>query len=156
MKKVISLFLTILTVISFGICSYAETKSSIPGESVPMENRYRYKMEYEYINSKNIYVSEEEAETELKFETALRSSMVGMTLAPFAPLTLAAAGSFAEFAVSKFYASPYNAAGNYSVKVYSARRLRIDRLTGEKHTIRSGYKFKATHKSHTYSRTFWF
>lgn len=64
-------------------------------------------------------------------------------------------GDFTEWLISNFYTNPTAAAGKYTIKHRSVKKMQVNILTGSAALLESGYQFQVTHNGKTVSYTLW-
>lgn len=120
----------------------------------PKDNRNYYVFEYTPLDRTVIIdISEEQARTEALYAAAIRK---GVNTSAAKTLNLHIFGNqlISQF-TSKFYHSPYEAAGKYYVTAEYVKHLEVDRLTGKKHPIKTGYRYTVKHGNKEDVRTYW-
>ena len=171
MKKLISSMLVVTMLTGSGILSYADTvdnsidstvfeENEVLEENSLFSNRYVYIERENYLDSDSFTISEEEARTIREYDGYFRnymrvclstvifnSKIVGFFVGNSSP--------FIDKCQSKFYHSPYDAAGRYDVTVYSVKKIKKDLLKGTESIIRSGNRVEIEHDGKTVSFTGW-
>lgn len=168
MKKLISSMLVVTMLTGSGILSYADTvdnsidstvfeENEVLEENSLFSNRYIYIERENYLDSDSFTISEEEARTIREYDGYFRGFMkeiiskadgVGVTNIP-------KIDSIMDRCLSKFYHSPYDAAGRYHVTFYSIKKIKKDLLKGTEHVIRTGNKLEIEHDGKTVKFTVW-
>lgn len=159
MKTFRTIFVSIITIVMivtnvFAGNSLLETFENADNELVLRHNRYYYKTEFKYADTNKIVVSESEAQYEEDLRNIFAEGIgeiVG-TYMGFGQDT----HDFISNSINLFYKSPYSAAGTYYVYTYEAKRLRVDRLTGESRVVDRGYKFIIGHGEKEIERIYWY
>lgn len=172
MKKWISSMLVVTMLISgSSVMSYADgldkdmkitklEEKQLPEVEPLRANRYVYIERENYLDSDSFTISEEEARTVREYDGYFRNYMRGClsTVIFNSKIVGFFAGNSSPFidkCQSKFYHSPYDAAGRYDVTVYSVKKIKKDLLKGTESIIRSGNRVEIEHDGKTVSFTGW-
>lgn len=169
MKKWISSMLVITMLISgSSVMSYADgldkdmkitklEEKQLPGVEPLRANRYVYVERENYLDSDSFTISEEEARTIREYDGCFRGFMKDIiSKADVAGVTnIPKIDSIMDRCLSKFYHSPYDAAGRYHVTFYSIKKIKKDLLKGTESVIRTGNKLEIEHDEQTVKFTIW-
>jgi len=171
MKKLISSMLVVTMLTGSGILSYADTvdnsidstvfeENEVLEENSVFSNRYVYTEREEYLSSDSFTISEEEAATIRQYDSYLRNCMsvclIRAVISSDVKAFFTSLGSpFIDKCLSKFYHSPYDAAGRYHVTIYSVKKIKKDLLKGTESVIRSGNRVEIEHDGKTVEFTGW-
>lgn len=171
MKKWISSMLVVTMLISgSSVMSYADgldkdmkitklEEKQLPEVEPLRANRYVYTERENYLDSDSFTISEEEARTAREYDGYFRNYMVvslsGVTNSQVRGIFIGFGSPFIDKCLSKFYHSPYDAAGRYHVTVYSVKKIKKDLLKGTESVIRSGNRVEVEHDGKTVSFTGW-
>lgn len=109
--------------------------------------RYKYRTEYRYGSwvTKNITITASQAKSEATYESAILHAVS----------TIPLLGPFTNWLISNFYTNPTAAAGKYTIKHRSVKKMQVNILTGSAALLESGYQFQVTHNGKTISYTLW-
>lgn len=162
-KRIISLLVVVALVLSSNIMSYAEiSQLNIKDLTFNQErsNRYYYKTVYVPMDEPDLEfsITEEEASTIQMYDELIKAAI--QQCFEFFGEEMGVLYACADFMIGKYYHSPFDAAGDYTLTRLSARRIRVDRLTGKQRIVRRGYKIKTfleglDGSSSSHSRVFW-
>ena len=166
MKKLISSMLVVTMLTGSGILSYADTvdnsidstvfeENEVLEENSVFSNRYVYTTEQDYLTTRYFTISEKQAETNGKYASFLRELMKKALGYVFNPGDSWIVDEIMGEVIDTMYTSPYEAAGEYEVEMYSVTQYKKDLLKGTKSVVRTGNRVIIHHAGKSVSKTIW-
>ncbi|MGP1406273.1 hypothetical protein [Filifactor alocis] len=166
MKKLISSMLVVTMLTGSGILSYADTvdnsidstvfeENEVLEENSLFSNRYVYTTEQDYLTTRYFTISEKQAETNGKYASFLRELMKKALGYVFNPGDSWIVDEIMGEVIDTMYTSPYEAAGEYEVEMYSVTQYKKDLLKGTKSVVRTGNRVIIHHAGKSVSKTIW-
>lgn len=120
--------------------------------------RYRYTTKIVFSNkkSKSMNITKKMAATERKYAKYLRTfanAFYGTFLSANVKGILA--GEIINLATKKYYRSPYESAGKYTITTQSVREVKTNVITKRSYVSRTGYHIQVSFKGKSTSKTYW-
>lgn len=167
MKKWISSMLVVTMLISgSSVMSYADgldkdmkitklEEKQLPGVEPLRANRYVYITEQDYLSTRYFTISEKQAQTNRIYASFLREFLKKALGYVFNPRDNALVDEMMGELIDIMYTSPYEAAGDYEVEMYSVTQYKKDLLKGTKSVVKTGNKVIIYHGGKSVSKTIW-
>ncbi len=160
-KRIVSLLVVVALVLSSNMMSFAgvvQTSNFKDGDIEVKSNRYYYKTVTELEDSYEKEVSEEEAATTQKYDSAIRELVGAAITAPVgAENPVSSIVGYFVGKLLKRYHSNYDCAGKYNITKYSVKRIQVDRLKHTQRVVKRGVKYEIEFDEEIiYYKTFWY